>query len=95
MKESRFPRLATIAAALFEQPISKTYLDLSIVFIFLAGFVIYGDSNLPAIAKHLVLVAMMLGIARLFNPMPMRWAWAGVVGLTSLLLVLDVAVLLV
>lgn len=95
MNKSRFPRLAALAASLFEQPISKNYVGLSIIFIVLGGFVVYTDNNFPDIAKHLVMVAVMLGIARLFNPESMRWAWVGVVGIMSLLLALDLAILLI
>ncbi|QIL78426.1 hypothetical protein [Hymenobacter sp. HDW8] len=95
MNESRYPRLAALATSLFAQPISKNYLGLSIILIVLGGFVVYTDNNFPDVAKHLVMVAIMLGIARLFNPQPMRWAWVGVVGIMSLLLALDVAILFV
>jgi len=93
MNKKRFPRLAALAAALFEQPISKNYIGLSIILIVLGGFVVYTDNNFPDIAKHLVTMAIMVGIARLFNTEPMRWAWVGVVGIMSLLLALDVAIL--
>lgn len=95
MNKHRFPRLAALATSLFEQPISKNYLVLSVVFILVGAVIVYSDNNLPEIAKHVVMVATMVGIARLFNPLPMRWAWAGLVGLMSLVLILDVAVILI
>lgn len=95
MNKLRFPRLAALAAALFEQPISKNYLVLSVVLILVGAVVVYSDNNLPEIAKHVVMVATMVGIARLFNPLPIRWAWAGLVGLMGLVLILDVAVILI
>jgi hypothetical protein len=95
MNKLRYSRLAALATSLFDQPISKDYLGLSLVLIIVGWLVVYTDNNLPNMAKHVVMVAIMVGIARLFNPLPMRWAWAGVVSLMSLLLVLDVALLLV
>ena len=88
-------KLAALAATLFEQPISKSYLTLAVVFILVGALIVYSDNNLPEVAKHFVMVATMVGIARLFNPLPMRWAWVGLVALMSMVLLLDVAVILI
>lgn len=91
MNKHRFPRLAALATSLFDQPISQQYLVLSVLLIFAGAGIVYSDSKLPETARHVVMVGTMVGIARLFKPMPMRWVWAGIVGLISLVLVLDVA----
>ena len=94
MNRQRFPRLAALATSLFEKPVSRNYLTLSVLLIFGGATVIYSDSKLPEIAKHVVMVGTMVGIARLFNPTPMRWAWAAIVSLISLVLLLEVSLYL-
>lgn len=52
------------------------------------------DNRLPEIAKHVIMVATMLGTSRLFNPTVLRWAWVGIICCISLVLFLDVALFL-
>ena len=94
-KQPRFPHLAALADWLFEQSISSNYLTLAVFCIFAGAFVVYSESNLPEVVRHLVMVATMIGIARLFNSTPLRWAWATLVATMSLVLMLDVAVILI
>jgi len=95
MNKLRFPRLAALAAKLFEQPISNNYLLLALLFIVAGCAIVYSDTRLSNLGKHLVMVATMLGIARLFNPTPLRWVWVSIVCTISLALMLDVAVFLI
>lgn len=76
--------MAALVAALFKKPISSSYL-LAAVFLIVTGVAVaFSDSPLPEITKHLAMMATMVGTARLFNPLPMRWVWAGVVATLGL-----------
>ena len=93
MNKLHFPRLVTLATSLFADPASNNHLALCLLFILVGGVVVCSD--LPEMAKHIVRVATMVGIAPLFHPRLMRWICVSLVSLMVLVLILDVALLLV
>lgn len=87
------PRLAALAAALFEQPVSYSYAILGVILISIGCAVTYSDNNLPYLVRHIVMLATLVGIARFFSSPLLRWAWTGIVSLLGLAVVLDIALI--
>jgi hypothetical protein len=95
MKKILAPRLAALAAALFDKPPTHAY-SLACMFILMVGAsVAYGDNHLPTVVKHLVMILSLVGVARMFSSPALRVAWVSIVGFISFAVVLDVAVMFV
>jgi len=92
MKKPLNSQLTTLADRLFDRPLTPIYW-LWIVFCLVIGFVLVQPTNrMSDLVKHLIMGAVMVGLAPLFNFSAGRWAWAGFMLLLLVLLVLDVAI---
>ena len=55
---------------------------------------VYVANGLPDIVRVLAMMGTLAGVAHLFDARLMRWAWLGLMGLLSLVPLLDVLLLL-
>lgn len=94
MKKILAPRLAALAAALFDKPPTQAYALASIIILSTGASVAYGESHIPTVVKHLVMILSLVGVARLFSSPALRVMWVSIVGFISCAFLVDVAVLL-
>jgi len=95
MKKILAPRLAALAAALFDKPPTQAYALACMFFLMVGASVAYGDNHIPSVVKHLIMILSLVGAARVFNTPALRITWISVVGFISCAVLLDLAVLFV
>lgn len=95
MKKILAPRLAALAAMLFDKPPTQAYALACMFFLMVGASVAFGDNHIPAVVKHLIMILSLVGAARMFSSPALRVAWISIVGFIGLAVVLDVAVLFV
>jgi hypothetical protein len=93
MKKILAPRLAALSAVLFDKPPTQAYALACILFLVTGASVAYGDSHIPTVIKHLVMILSLVGASRMFSRPALRVMWLSIVGFISFAVVLDVAVL--
>jgi hypothetical protein len=92
MKSTQSPRLAALLASLFENP-SPNYALMAMLVLVAGATIVFGENRVPEPVAHLVMLLTMLGVSRLFNAGLLRTFWYVTVGLISLVLMLDVALM--
>lgn len=95
MKKILAPRLAALAAALFDKPPTQAYALACMFFLLVGASVAYGESHIPTVVKHLVMILSLVGAARMFSSPALRVMWVSIVGFIGCAVVLDVAVLFI
>ena len=96
MFNPRLPRLPALLTRLFAPPATRPAAELTLLLGGLAGTLALSASALPNLARYLLMLAAMAGLAPHCGASPQwHWAWLGCVGLLVLGLGLEVSALLV